>query len=435
MDRAGVVSRTTLFYNHNFRLMKKRLFTLALLPLLFAGGVLFTSCDDDDNDGWMIYSPCITFKNVSEVEPFIQSGIFGSVAPGASTTFTFHAAKGQRLMLAAMYSYSNDLFFAPENPGIELFDNAGVPRTGVVADAVALWDNGTRQNEAPGAEILHPGAAQSGTVSRIEGIDEQGNSYVKASELMEVSLSFAPEQSLFTCTIRNLSAGTANETPFSSGVYAISNVLQDKLVEETPLFTRGEASSAPLTALAESGNVLPLAEWLEEQTGIFTTLNGALVVIYDGDQNPIYTLGSIDEGRGLASLAQKGDPKALADALRRLSFVRNVYYTSDVVLPGKSVECYYSAAPGDRITYALMFGYSNDWFFTSGPKLWALEGGDLTDQTLLLDAGVAVSQYPGAGNAQWLFDGTPIPEKQPIMQVGSTYPLPDLDELIEVTIR
>ena len=383
----------------------------------------------------MISSPRITFKNVSEVEPFVQSGIFGSVAPGASTSFSFHAAKGQRLMLAAMYSYSNDLFFAPENPGIELFDNAGEPRTGVVADAVALWDNGTRLNEAPGAAIVHPGTAQSGTVSRIEGVDQEGNTYLNASELMEVSLAYDREQSLFTCTIRNLSGGTVNETPFSSGVYAISNVLQNKLVAETPLFTRGQASSAPLTSLAESGNVLPLAEWLEDQTGIFTTLNGALVVIYSGNQNPIYTLGAVDAGQGLATLAQKGDPTLLASALRKLSNVRNVYTSTDVVLPGKYIECYYSAAPGDRIAYALMFGYSNDWFFTSGTELWALGGGNITEQTLLLDAGVAVSQYPGAGNAQWLFQGTPIPEKQPIMQVGSTYPVPDLDELIEVTIR
>lgn len=415
--------------------MKKSLRALLLLPILGVGGLFFMSCDDDNDDGWMISSPRITFKNISEPEPFIQSGIFSSVAPGGSTTFTFHAARGQRLMLATMYSYSNDLFFAPENPGIELFDNAGEPRTGVITDAVALWDNGTRLNEAPGAGIDHPGVPEVGVVSRIDGMDSAGNSYPAASELMEVSLAFDQTQSLFTCTIRNLSAATANETPFSAGVYAVSNLFEEQLLAETPFFVVGKSSSAPLTALAESGDILPLAEWLEDETGIFTTLNGVLVVIYHGDQNPIYTLGALDGGVGLAPLAQRGDPTILASTLRKQPNVRQVYFTSDAILPGKSMECYYTAAPGDKIAYALMFGYSNDWFFANGSDLWALGGGNLTEQTLLLDAGVAVSQYPGAGNAQWLFDGTPIPEKQPVMVVGSTYPVPEVDELIEVTIR
>ncbi len=74
--------------------------------------------------------PTIKFENVIPTKNYVQSGTFAAVAPGKTTSFTFYAAKGQRLMFATMYSNSNDLFFAPENPGIQLFNDSGVPYTG-----------------------------------------------------------------------------------------------------------------------------------------------------------------------------------------------------------------------------------------------------------------------------------------------------------------
>ncbi len=412
--------------------MKKQI--LYFSAFLLAGGLL-TSCDDDDNNEWWGYSPCLQIDNVADTEPFVQSGSFEALTPGATTSFTFHAAKGERLMLVAKYSYSNDLFFAPENPGIELFDQTGAARVGVIPDAVQLWDNGSRLNEAPNSGILNPGTAEQGTVNRVEGVDSQGNSYPDASEMMEISLAFDAEESLFTCTITNRSAETANETPFSTGLYAVSNVLNGKLLSEAPFFTSGQPSSDLLTALAENGDAQPLVEWLDDQTGIITTLSGALVVIYYGDKNPIYQLGARDAGLGLSQLATQGNPAQLAASLQQLPQVRRVYTSTDVVLPGKSIECFYWANPNEKIAYAVMFGYSNDWFFANGSELWALDRGNVTDRTLLLDDGTAVSQYPGAGNAQWVFGGTPIPENQPIVQVGSTYPVPDVDDLVKITMR
>ena len=110
--------------------------------LLFAG-FAFTACDDDDDNSAPGTKPTIKFENVIPTKNYVQSGSFAAVAPGKTTSFTFYAAKGQRLMFAAMYANSNDLFFAPENPGIQLFNDSGVPYTGIIADAVKLWDNGT----------------------------------------------------------------------------------------------------------------------------------------------------------------------------------------------------------------------------------------------------------------------------------------------------
>ena len=98
------------------------------------------------------------------------------------------------------------------------------------------------------------------------------------------------------------------------------------------------------------------------------------------------------------------------------------------------MECTYEAAADEKIAFATMFGYSNDWFFANGPELNALTKGDETSKTVLLDDGTAVSQYPGAGNAQYFFGGTVMPEDKAISAVGNTFPVPTVDEIIKVTI-
>ena len=150
--------------------MKKKYFCTAFAAALLFAGFAFTACDDDDDNSAPGTKPTIKFENVIPTKNYVQSGTFAAVAPGQTTSFTFHAAKGQRLMFATMYSNSNDLFFAPENPGIQLFNDSGVPYTGIIADAVKLWDNGTRVNEQPGPDVNHPGVAQAGVVSEGHGL-------------------------------------------------------------------------------------------------------------------------------------------------------------------------------------------------------------------------------------------------------------------------
>ena len=390
--------------------MKKKYFFTAFAAALLFAGFAFTACDDDDDNSAPGTKPTIKFENVIPTKNYVQSGTFAAVAPGATTSFTFHAAKGQRLMFATMYSYSNDLFFAPENPGIALFNDSGVPYTGVIANAVKLWDNGTRVNEQPGP------------------------TYPAASSLLQVSLTFDAVQSLFTCTISNISNGTSNETPFSGGVFVVSNMLDGKLVMEKPFFNVDQKSGVELTKLAEAGNVDPLKSLVADQTGIITTLHGAIVVVYTGNTNPIYQLGQKDAQLGLAALAQRGDPGQLKASLEKVPQVRKIYTITKTALPGESMECTYEAAANEKVAFATMFGYSNDWFFANGPELNALTKGDITSKTVLLDDGTAVSQYPGAGNAQSVFGGTLMPEDKAISAVGDTYPVPAVDGIVKITI-
>ena len=105
---------------------------------------ILSSCNDSTND--MTPQPqqgTFTVENVVQNKDFVQSGAFqgtGSatvqlpvVLPGQSISFKFNAGKGQRLMFATMYGASKDWFFAPENPGIKLYNDNGTPITGDIS--------------------------------------------------------------------------------------------------------------------------------------------------------------------------------------------------------------------------------------------------------------------------------------------------------------
>src|SRR3546814_6629925 len=75
------------------------------------------------------------------------------------------------ISFATMYGWSNDLFFAPENPGIKLYEDDGTPIEGIVSSQIKLWDNGTRINQAPGETVMHPGTAEAapGNITEVDG--------------------------------------------------------------------------------------------------------------------------------------------------------------------------------------------------------------------------------------------------------------------------
>jgi hypothetical protein len=69
-----------------------------------------------------------------------------------------------------MFMESNDLFFAPDETGIGLFDDADRPISGDVTDRFILWDAGTEVHQEPGI-----GAFQASRQPRRQtGFDEHG---------------------------------------------------------------------------------------------------------------------------------------------------------------------------------------------------------------------------------------------------------------------
>jgi hypothetical protein len=416
--------------------------------------ILMASCKKDNEI--ILQANTITIENVLDSKPLVESGIFMGagtppvILPGESVSFSFSAAKNQRLTFATMYGWSNDLFFAPANPGIKLYNDDATPITGDVSSQIKLWDNGTRANQVPGMTVTHPGTAEATqkNIKEVIGTDDYGNAYVAASELMKVSLVYNGN-SRFTATIMNTSGGKANQTPFSPGVWAISYVAGGNLLLPEPLYKAGQLTANGLTNIAEMGDNSVMSAYATGLTGIFTPLSPVLVIVYNGSENPFYKTGENDRGEGLKEIAQKGNADVLAAALMKKPGVKNVYVLkepmSTVLLPkiggaaGGKVSQQLSVAAGDKIAIATMYGFSNDWFFaTTGIDIDATQKGDVSASMGLFDDGTAINQFPGAGITQFNLAGTPLGESKAIQAVpnpnGFTT-LPAISNIIKVTLQ
>jgi hypothetical protein len=117
------------------------------------------------------------------------------IAPGGAFEFTIDAVPGDALTFATMFVPSNDLFYAPDSGGIQLFDAGGTPVSGDVTDRIALWDAGTEPNQQPGSgsdqapaqSSPDQGAEEGGVVRRIGDVDD-GYFYPAVADAIRVSV-------------------------------------------------------------------------------------------------------------------------------------------------------------------------------------------------------------------------------------------------------
>ena len=108
--------------------------------------------------GWGLESqaewgdPSMLAEHCMHHEGVVASGVFntpvgdekpGPALPGKAYEFTITAKPGEKLAFTTMFGQSNDLFYAPAEGGIALFDSYGRPKAGDVTSQVALWDAGT----------------------------------------------------------------------------------------------------------------------------------------------------------------------------------------------------------------------------------------------------------------------------------------------------
>lgn len=221
-----------------------------------------------------------------------------------------------------MYGASKDWFFASQQPGIKLFDDNGIAITGDVSSSVRLWDNGTKDDVS--------GQTESKPIMQVANVN--------AAQLVKLNLAYNDVSSEFTLTITNTSGGTANETPLSPGVWAVSNYIGGQLVNSVPFFTPNALSNPEITDIAQMGNITKMTTKLSANTGVITGLSPALVVVYRGDKNPIYELGKTDSGMGLKDIAQFGNVAKLQNSLKSLPNVKGVYVAGSApVAPGTKV--------------------------------------------------------------------------------------------------
>ncbi|HKQ18721.1 MAG TPA: spondin domain-containing protein, partial [Candidatus Eisenbacteria bacterium] len=130
---------------------------------------------------------------------------------------------------------------------------------------------------------------------------------------------------------------------------------------------------------------------------------------------PLFTVGKTDLGWGMETQAEDGNPAALAEHCKGHEGVLSVGVFSTPkgdaepgpALPGKVYEFTVTANPGDRLSFATMFGQSNDLFYApaeAGIALFDGKGravsGDMTAKLELWDAGTEVNEEPGFGPNQ-----------------------------------
>ncbi|MCA6078560.1 spondin domain-containing protein [Fulvivirga sedimenti] len=450
-------------------------------PVLMAIVIMFVlaSCNDDDDDGTPVSNPVtfeVTIENINPALPFYQSGIFntpdgaaapGPVLPGSGDTYTFTFNAGSnyvpgavpRLSFLTMLVASNDLFLAPGENGIPLFDSNGDPLNGDITDEIYLWDAGTEVNRMPGSpdqpgpssDPAGSGTDENGLVTLLGGTGSEisveittesgtGNYiYPPVDELVRVTISNTG--TVFTVTLENLSGSSNVPSPLSPGGFAIH-------IGDQILFAEGEAERGNgIEEIAEDGITTVFADYVGDNNGLIVPLSPGVFAVHDAGILPLFEDGQNDYGDGLEAIAEDGDPSALTTVLASVPGVtESGAFGSAPIGPGGSYQFTFTARPGDYLSWATMFVQSNDWIYTFDEEGVSLfngntpASGDLTSLVKLYDTGTETDQYPGAGEDQAI--------RQPAADTGApdanvlvreiTSPgdiIPATNETIRVTIR
>ena len=391
--------------------------------------------------------PAATFtvkiENISTVYDYFEAGAkfvpdgessAGPAFPGHSFTVKFHAGRSHRLSFASMYGASNDLFYAPSDAGIKLFDGDGNPTTGNITGMISLWDAGTEVNHAPGSG--EDGAEESAPVQSVRNTDNKmdGFSYNSVEENIEVLLSY-DGVSEFTLNINVL---PGSSTPLSPVAWVVHSDMQK------PIFTEGAMDyGLGLEDLAEMGNAAPLSENLSLNSGYVSPIAPGAWVLHKQGQKPVFDEGKPDYGKGLEMLSEMGDPVGLITEYLLEGFETGIFNipvgASDPapLFPGETYTFTFEANPGDYLSFATMLGKSNDLFLSLDDmgiplfKGYTPIKGDITGLVSVWDAGTEVNEYPGAGIHQ---GPGGIDEHKDIMVVNDEFMWPEANDIVRVVI-
>jgi hypothetical protein len=148
-------------------------------------------------------NPAPLATSIKRAKGVVASGVFdtpvgedkpGPALPGKAYEFTFQASPGDRLTVTTMFGQSNDLFYAPDDGGIALFEN-GRPIGGDITNRFHLWDAGTEVNEEPGfgpnqaprQAAPNTGRSEHRPVKRIEDVRD-GFSYPRVGQVLRITI-------------------------------------------------------------------------------------------------------------------------------------------------------------------------------------------------------------------------------------------------------
>lgn len=394
----------------------------------------------------------VSLKNVAPTE---SGTSIGTILDGMSHQFSFDAVDGQKLTFVSMLIESNDLFIGPDDTGLDLFPS-GVALDGDITSSIKLWDAGTEVNETPGSGPNQGPRQAAGNT----GVDENGNvklvansgdgfTYPAITDLITVTITpvAGVSSTTFTVTITNISAGTSLETPFASVFYVLHPA-------SYPLFRTGTPERGNgIEKMAEDGSVSGLTTWAGAVTTYAHLISPGVYAVHSSGK-PVFSIGSVDAGEGLESLAEDGSPSTLAAMLSGKTIVSasGVFDTpfgdasAGVAASSKEYRIMFSASTGDRLSLASMFVQSNDLFFSPNdtgielfPSGTALSG-DISSSIFLWDAGTELNETPGSGANQAPRQGavnTGTTETEVVRlatSAGDGFVYPEVTDVIRVSI-
>lgn len=430
------------------------------VSLLLASLLTFSQCQklkelaDDYPTGTTFHGKFkVTIENVQVPKMYFASGVFntpigassaGPATPGNSFEFSFYAGKGQRLSFVTMFGRSNDLFFAPDGKGIELY-NGDTPLSGDITSKISLWDAGTEVNEAPGMGMYqantqmapNTGPGESKSVTEIGNVND-GFTYPTVASVVKVTIS-NDGASKFTVRIDDVIGAF---TPVSPGSWVIHTA-------DYPIFEPGKPDRGlGLEANVEDGDPTNLGKYLTENSGLVTPISPGVWTITKAGMHPLFQTNMLDYGDGLKFIAQGGDPTALSTVLKTKNGIKStdVYNiatgasSAGPLNPGDKFEFVVTGSKGDYLSFASMFGESNDLFFAPsdmGIPLWNENipiYGDVSNQIKLWDDGTEMNEYPGAGNHQPARGAGGTMESKNISVVNDGFTYSMTSKLIKVTI-
>ena len=407
----------------------------------------------------------VRVENVAASYEFLNSGTFmtpigaedpSPIGPGGAYEFEFDAVPGSRLTLATMFAQSNDLFYAPGEEGIPLWDEDGMQISGDITSFLELWDAGTEVNQEPGEgpdQAPRQTAPDTGEDENdMVRLVDDGYDYPATEDVLRVSLTPETETS-FHVSIENLSTdetlmtstGAMLPVLLSPGVWVIHT-------DAAPLFTDGEADrDEGLERIAEDGNPAELADAVGARTGITPLLSPGVWAIHT-DPAPLFEEDAADYGMGLENIAEDANPAPLATSLSVEPIVTGGSFMlpsgaeePGPIFPGAYYEFTIIAKPDTRLSLATMFGQSNDLFYAPGEEgipLWDDGGnavsGDVTSDLMLWDAGTEVNEKPGFGLNQAPRQSGPntgMDEDGVVQMVDDGFTYPPIDEVIHVTVE